>query len=309
MTVLTHLVSALAVLGQVNALPSPQTPCPTVEETVTARQNVGPKPFWAIAHRVLTSNSVKAALSHGANALEIDFQPWPRSGWWADHDGLAASAGDRAEDIFKTIAQARRDGQNVGFVWLDIKGPDHCGEDSPNCHFNKLRDMAREILQPAGVKVLYGFYDGNSKAFASISAGLNEMEGLNINGKSDDVQAAYAKVSRPTKAQKTMAYGYFNLPFQFGSCDKNGRYSTCDELAKAAASSQFGAVYGWTSVAGQKSYVDKMIDAGVDGIIYGFKATYYYDHASARSAFDDIKRSVEERKNTRYLAKVNDQPW
>lgn len=39
------------------------------------------KPYYAIAHPVLTVQGVKDALSHGANAVEIEFQPWSNSGW------------------------------------------------------------------------------------------------------------------------------------------------------------------------------------------------------------------------------------
>lgn len=311
-------LAALAALGQlasVSGFPTQKNADNTPSEennTTTSRQfppGSIPKPLYAIAHRVLTSKGVKDALEMGANAIEIDMQPWKRSGWWADHDGLAASAGDKAKDIFATIASERKKGKSVGFVWLDIKGPDHCSPDHPRCSFAVLRNLAREILEPEGIHVLYGFYGANGDAYKSIQGDLNDLEAVNVNGEASEVKDAFAKYGPTDVNKRTMAYGYYNLAFQFGNCQEKS-YNTCTELRQGAESKKdIGKVYGWTNAVGQSDYVNKLLDVGVDGLIFGFKATHFYDHASTRSAFADIKNWVDAHPQFRYLATVNDKPW
>lgn len=133
---------------------------------------------------------------------------------------------------------------------------------------------------------------------------LNENEALNINGKADDFQAAFAQDKDLVPKQKQiMSYGYFNLGFQFDT--------TRNELKKAAESHTFGKVFGWTLANhDSKTYVDQLMgDADVDGLIYGFKATHYYDHVDTRGAFNDIKNWVEKHSDTHRLAAKDDLLW
>lgn len=147
---------------------------------IAARQDQT-RPFYAIALRVLEESGIWDALKNGANAIEIDVTAWS-SGWWADHDGLPTSAGDTAEKMFQTIAAERRAGKNIVFVWLDLKNPDYESDPNTKTSIEGLRRLARDILQPAGVKVLYGFYKSTigKRAYKSIRSDLNEHEALNV---------------------------------------------------------------------------------------------------------------------------------
>lgn len=123
-----------------------------------SQRRLSQKPIYAIAHRVLTAQGVKDAFANGANAIETDMTAW-RDGWYADHDGTLTSYGDKVEVLFKAIADEKRNGKPVTFVWLDLKNPDYCDPNSNkwrHCSIAALQDLARSILQPAGIRVLYG---------------------------------------------------------------------------------------------------------------------------------------------------------
>lgn len=288
-----------------------QVLAPPANEADIAQDTASARPFYAIAHRVLMAQSVRDALRHGANAVEIDMTAW-KKGWWADHDGTPTSAGDTARKMFETIAEERKVGKTLNFVWLDIKNPDWCDPADPNwrhCSIDGLRDLARELLEPHGVRVLYGFYDAKGKAWKSIRDGLNANEAINLNGKVKEVEPPFTSGGPAQQSKRVMSYGYYNLAFEFGNCNE-ASYYTCTELRQGVASGKFGKVFGWTSAQGQASYVDRLLgDAGIDGLIYGFKATYYYDHKDTRAAAQDIFKWLTSHADRRYLAGQHDSPW
>ncbi|XWW99230.1 hypothetical protein V2A60_007239 [Cordyceps javanica] len=209
--------------------------------------------------------------------------------------------------MFKTLAEERLKGRPVTFVWLDLKNPDYCDasqEKWRHCSIDALRRAAQAILEPVGIRVLYGFSgkDIGGKAYHFIRQSLSSSEGFNVNGR-----AAFAEKELGSAgiavSQRVMSYGYFNLPFQFET--------TLGELKEAKQSGAFGKVFGWTLANhNNKSYASRLLgEAQVDGLIYGFKAAAYYDHVDTRSAFNDIHAWVKGNAGQYRLATIDDIPW
>ncbi|UNI18399.1 Sphingomyelin phosphodiesterase D [Purpureocillium takamizusanense] len=280
-------------------------------------RDAGPRPFYAIAHRVLTSKGAKVALDHGANALEIDLTAWSkrnlwakRDEWWADHDGFAASAGDTAKNLFTTIAEERRHGKGVIFVWFDIKNPDYCDLQQPGCGIKALQELARNILQPAGVRVLYGFSgkDIHKGGYRYVRDSLNDNEAIGIDGKLNDALERI-KYGPP---RQVFSKGLFNNNFffrlAFGNCRDDNK--TCSQLRKAVESKKFKHVFGWTLSQGQQRIAHELLGiAGVDGIIYGHVMSHYSDSNNARATLGLLTDWLKNHPERLYMATVNDSPW
>ncbi|KAF2814391.1 uncharacterized protein BDZ99DRAFT_460047 [Mytilinidion resinicola] len=294
------LGSALASVGTQQVLGIPQ------------EKSNATRPVYAIAHRVLMTTGIWDALNDGANALEIDMMP-NKNGWNAQHDG-AAGRGDTADLMFKTIAEARSQGRTVTFVWLDLKSPDWCllehGPKWKHCTIQALRDLAAKYLEPVGVKVLYGFYNGKEKALASIAPNLKSFEAINMNGEAQECLDAFDKVATNVGRSKLiMSYGFFALSAAFGNCHETG-YKTCTEVRKGYEMNKFGKVFGWTSLRGHAWYVDKLFaEAGVDGMIYGFKLNHYVGSEATKEAATDILNWAKNHSRTHHVATLADAPW
>jgi sphingomyelin phosphodiesterase D len=276
------------------------------------------QPFYAIAHRVLMREGIDAAVKHGANALEMDYTAWwtgaDSPGWWADHDGTASSWGDKAEVMFKHIAEKRLEGANILFVWLDIKNPNACDPGDSKwykCSVQYLQDLAREWLLPAGVRVLYGTHnDGEVEkgAYSKLAIrGLKPAEAIDIDGNFDNVNALFDKYggrhSTPIK-QRVMSKGLFNWSLNIGNI--------LAELQRASSSGKFGRTFSWTMI-NRDSNIDnirKLIaNSHSDGLIYG-GILHYQDGELSKAPLALIKKVVEETPGV-HMAQVsrNDWPW
>ncbi|KAH7323122.1 hypothetical protein B0I35DRAFT_450261 [Stachybotrys elegans] len=299
-----------------SSLPSGNDPSPDVYNIAAAPGDIHcsnstqAKPFYAIAHRVLETISVADALKNGANALEIDMHAWPE-GWYADHDGSLTSRGARAEDLFMYIAKQRREGQNIIFVWLDIKSPDFSDDKGTRNSIEGLQHLSRVILEPEGIRVMYGFYsDGlTGRAFNVLRDNLNDNEALNVEGDAEFVKKIFDNGGPSDKRKRVMSKGLFNPWLNFGDCSGDGS-GICPQLRLAARSGNFNKVFGWTIAAANTAQARKLMsEADVDGLIYGFVMTYYYDHKDTRKAFQILADWLAENRDRRCLATIENPPW
>ena len=106
-----------------------------------------------IGHRVLVKQGVYDAL-HGANARLMS--KLRKAGWQITTTQLAVAV-NSARDMLEAIANARKQGKPIKFVWLDPQNPDRYNTIDPKLRYGSilgLRDLAREILEPVGVRVL-----------------------------------------------------------------------------------------------------------------------------------------------------------
>ncbi|MFD0385640.1 phospholipase [Streptomyces stramineus] len=277
--------------------------------------------IYAIAHRVNTLDGVDAALSHGANAIEIDVCAWWNPNEWrAWHD--CSSAGDNRRGpsfdsmIDRIVSHAARGA--LGLVWLDIKDPNYCGE-APNrtCSVAGLRDKAQR-LTAAGIQVLYGFYeyhggstpDVGGRGWKSLEGKLGKLEGITTTGTRDQVRSAFDRSGSGFPAyRRVMDYGDTNLPNGFGNCTEADR-NTCAELKKGAADRAAGrlaATLSWTATYNDPWYVDKLLgDARVDGIIAGygnFTGEHEYDNGwQCANAINLVRDWVNRHSTTHRMA-------
>ncbi|KAG6906807.1 hypothetical protein DXG01_012035 [Tephrocybe rancida] len=312
--------SVTLLIGQsllVRAEPIEQVPLfDPAKDTDAASVLPAPLPFYAVAHRVLTVQGVKDAVAHGANALELDMTTWKdHGGWWGQHDDEYETRGDTAETLFKTIVEQRRAGKNITFVWLDIKNPNNCTLDIPElryCSIAGLQDMARELLQPFGVRVIYEFNRKNmgpTPAYRFIARSLNDYEAATSYGKVDWVLDEFNRYGPANARQRVMSYGGEPLSSGFGDCTP-GDKGTCAEMRHAVESGEFGKVIAWTSTEGEGKYVDKLLGvANIDALLYGSNSRDYDNGGDIRAAFNDIFKWVSDNPHRRFLAGQDDSPW
>ncbi|EPS45081.1 hypothetical protein H072_921 [Dactylellina haptotyla CBS 200.50] len=278
------------------------------------------KPFYAIAHRVLVKEGVTAAFAHGANAVEIDVDA-SGDGWYADHDrtflkGIAPiskTRGDSIKTMFEALAAAKKGGKPVLFVWLDLKNPNECKPTDAKCGFELLRQMVRDILLPADIRVMWGFGSGDAKgpAWDSINKKLDTKESLNVDGDAGDVAKAFNTAGVKSKAQKIMSRGLFWISSKIGTITA--------ELAKASDSGNYGKVFGWVVMtapwysrwlnSSPDTQANRLLKEGkVDGVIYGFSSVMYKDDWFCKNTFDAVKGVVAS-SGTHHIARAEEYPW
>ncbi|KID93992.1 phospholipase D, partial [Metarhizium majus ARSEF 297] len=145
-----------------------------------------------------------------------------------------------------------------------------------------------------------GFYRSSigKRAYKSIRSDLNEHEALNVDA---EVAVSAKELGDLPRGKRVYSKGFFDLALKFKGPFEN--------LSKASKSGAFRKVFGWTLANHHdKTKVARLInDAKVDGPIYGFKHTHYYDHKNTRGALEDIARAIQASGGYR-MANTSDNP-
>lgn len=311
-------IATALLFGAALTAPFANSDVPAIDDRMLVSPRAAQRPLYLIAHKVLTTDGVDAALKDGANALEMDMMAW-NEGWWCDHDGTRNPPSWYAKtvDQFHHVADARKAGGNIQFVWLDIKDPDYCDMDDPTkevCSIKALQQMARDILEPAGVKVLYGFSTSKGKAFPYIRDGLNANEAINYDDSNYKTPSEVNNegLKNVPAGRKVGSYGDDDLAYHFGTCnekpgDTGARY-TCTQLVQARQSGIWGKIFGWTSTIGQSALVEDLFTtAAVDGAIYGSPSDIY--SSKMAPAATDIMNWIQKHPNTKKADSKDPPPW
>ncbi|WP_229343401.1 phospholipase [Streptomyces flavotricini] len=162
-------------------------------------------------------------------------------------------------------------GRRLSLVRLDIKDPNHCGEqENRGCSVAGLRDRAQR-LTAAGIQAPYGFYEYHGGNTPDVGGrGWKSLEGR-LGG-----LAAFDRSGSGFPAGRRVTdYGDSDVTKGFGNCTEPTHY-TCAELRKGAGdrgARQLAAALSWTTAYNDPWYVDKLLGEGrADGIIAGYGA-------------------------------------
>ena len=155
-------------------------------------------------------------------------------------------------------------------------------------------------------------------AIEHVRSTLADNEGINYDASSDNhsenktPKDAIKVLQSVKKGQRIGSYGWDWLKNSFGDCVEDGFY-TCTELRQAVNSGNWAKVFGWTATAedGDTYLVSRLFhNAKVDGMIYGFHQTKYYDHADSRAAAKEVKDYIDGHQDVMHLAETSDGfPW
>ncbi|PGG98020.1 hypothetical protein AJ79_09012 [Helicocarpus griseus UAMH5409] len=282
------------------------------------------KHVYAIAHKVLTVEALEDAINDGANAIEVDLTAWKKgdktgtkkSKWMMDHDGDGKNHGDTAEKVFKAVEKLVEDKRTVAFFEFDIKNPDHCEADE-DCGIDALRKMARKYLQPHGVRTLYRFQSKHTKTedFKRISADLNDDEAVTVSTATDGVLKAYKDAGKEVpKEKRIMDYGFTGLDKEtgFGTCKEKKSKKLCTQIVQAVKARDDGKlakVIAWTATSADTKRVLKLLDKGLDGIVYGPGHKEYKSSKDTKAMLKAIKKWIHEHSDSHVFGGQRDAPW
>lgn len=290
-------------------------------------------PIFSIAHKVLTVAGLEDALYDRPSAIEVDLTAWRKgdkgetdtpaeaSMWWMDHDGDGINFGDPADVLLKAIGEKAGDG--ISFIMFDIKTPNKCAPDEEGCGMETLVNMARDFVTSKGISVVYGITtpdDASGDGFKYITQNLDDNTAVRITGKTNDVLKAYDDYGQDIPTNKrNIDYGNAYLDGthgdpKFGKCEAGDSDEVCPQLVSAVQArddGKFGKVFGWTvgSSDGDGDKANDLLDAGLDGLVYGYGMTEYEDSEGTVTALSHINGWIGDHTDQAKIAMRGDNPW
>lgn len=190
--------------------------------------------------------------------------------------------------MLKAIGE-QREGK-LGFVVFDIKTPDHCDFEEEGCGIATVVNMARDLVLSKSIDVVYGITNPENaatEAFRYLVENLDDDAGVCITGQTEPVLKAYEEHGSAIPGGKRII-DYSN-PYlgkddaAFSKCEHvEGSEDECPNLVHAVEerdNGNLGAVFMWTvgSSADDGHRVKQVLDARVDGIVYGYAFDLYED--------------------------------
>ncbi|WP_219106998.1 hypothetical protein [Austwickia sp. TVS 96-490-7B] len=273
----------------------------------------GPRPVFAIAHRVTSVEAVDEALNQGANAIHIDAKGI--SGGMTAVEGNDVRTGGRfVEIILKKIANARKQGKTINFVWLEFHEPHRCTKTPETCSGKTLRELARNTVEKENIRVVFGFGKGVGGAdWKQITEGLNDKEAVSIYGPTDQVIDNFEKHGKHIKpGQRILNFGHSSMKDRAGDCTTPNQQS-CYQLKQAAAKrneNKIGNVFGWTTpINHEKKLNDLFTKADVDGVLAVMPSARRTEVPVNKPALSEINKWVKAHPQTHRMAGQEDRPW
>lgn len=174
-----------------------------------------------------------------------------------------------------------------------------------------------------GIRVVYGITtpdDASGAGFEYITQNLDDDTVVRITGQTDDVLKAYDDFGGAIpEGKRIIDYGNAYLdgrngPPKFGKCEAADTDETCPNLVKAVQArddGKIGKVFGWT--VGHSDYdgdrTNDMLDAGLDGIVYGYGMEEYEDSEKTVIAQGHVNGWVSDHIDIAKTATADDNPW
>ncbi|MFD8479444.1 RICIN domain-containing protein [Kitasatospora sp. NPDC059673] len=280
------------------------------------------RPIYAIAHNLNSVDRVGPALDAGYNAIEVDAANHAYGGCFVDNwEWVACDVGNPASEnvdsgnldrkrvsaIFDEMAAQRRAGRNLTLAWVDIKNPE-------NRDLGTLKALARDKLVANGIQVIYEVTWDNDKRtlWDDLKRDLTPSEGVMVTGTYQDASIAFSyNGGGVTFQHRLVDDGSAIFATAVGTCDNEGSDKVAG-LKQSTATRDAGyltGVFSWTigSSSGAAACAARLLgEAGVDGLIAGYKFNDYQRSGDTDQAVKNITDWINAHTDRARLATTQD---